>query len=203
MQKILCSIAILSFCSGCQSLGWSTPLGSQFVTPDAQGAFVEQDDFFGRVLTPSVSQATGNGYVYSVEFNPDVGVRGYAGLMPGASVSDLPPPNTVATLTGHYRVDWKTYETATSTNIQLDRQGGASGVVTLVADIDAGTLIGTSETANDLAVNGTFDGNDLSGTATFRGVTGPLQGLIGADEAIGVFHGSSSNSVHAGGFIAN
>ena len=202
-MKPLIAIAALFGCTACQSIGWSTPLDSQFVTPSLNGDIQELDDFFGNQPTPLMSQTTGNQVSYHVSFDPDLGVRGHAGVVPGAVVTDFASATNTMTMTGFYRVEWEIYETATTNNIQLEQQGKSGGNVTLVADINAGTFVGTSDQDSNLSVNGAFTGNDLSGTVTYRGVEGDLEGLIGGNEAVAAFHGNDARTVFAGGFIAN
>ncbi|WP_292021455.1 hypothetical protein [Maritimibacter sp. UBA3975] len=72
-----------------------------------------------------------------------------------------------------------------------------SGLITLTADFDAGTLTGSS---GDLDVAGLILVNDLNGAVSFRSVAGALDGEIGADGVLGAFHGSTGGTVYAGGF---
>lgn len=147
------------------------------------------------------SSVTSNGYAYAAGAVKDEGFQAYAGIASGASVS--PPPVTgSATLTG-------TFEVATVTTIfkNGDNLNGFSsfdsGPLSLSANFDAKTLTGTGSGTRELEINGTFSGDKLSGTAIYNDVSGPLTGLIGSNEAIGVFHGNSDSDIHAGGFIVD
>ena len=132
--------------------------------------------------------------------------------MPGASVAPV-SGLTSATYTG-------TFELALIDLILVlgDSVQGSStfdrGNISLTADFNAGTLTGSGTgldlgsfslllNGNQLSVDGTLNGTALSGTVTYDGVTGPLQGLVGSDEAIGAFHGHNDSQLFAGGFIAN
>ena len=64
---------------------------------------------------------------------------------------------------------------------------------------DSGTIAATVLSPINTTLAGNFDANGvLTGTAHISGFTGPLSGLIGQDNAVGVFY----NNVFSGGFVA-
>ncbi len=140
----------------------------------------------------------GDGYAYRVGARDGTGLIGQSGIIPGTSVAAAPP-------SGSYSYSG-TYELAkiTSINISGDSIYGFtsydSGSLTLSADFDGNTLSGRS---GDLAVNGTISNGDLSGGVTYDGVSGALDGMIGSDRSVGVFHGNNADTIFAGGFIVD
>lgn len=89
------------------------------------------------------------------------------------------------------------------------------GNVFLTVDFANGSLAGTGSSTDgiqsDIVVNGSISGRNLSGdvavnyvtpsaTTTFLSTT--LDGVVGENGAVGVFHGSDDNSALAGGFVA-
>lgn len=87
-----------------------------------------------------------------------------------------------------------------SGDIITGRTGRQSGVINLTADLDAGTLTGSTK---GLEVNGRMSGSDLAGGVSYRGVGvgGGLDGLVGSDQAIGAFHGNDADLIYSGGFL--
>jgi len=184
---------------------------SRFATPSSSGTFSEP----GRdILRDSGlrSSTTNNLVAYNITGADFEGFRATAGIASGASVT-APQDGGNATLSG--RFDLVTMQSITESG---DRISGVSfgdfGNLTLVADFVDDTLTGSSTgfdagslntrlRNNPISVDGTISGTTLSGTVTYNGVTGPLQGLVGGNEAIGAFHGNSDSQIHAGGFIVN
>ena len=191
--------------------GAADQTASGFKTPDAEGELsgnISPQVRFGN----DFSAVTGNGYAYQAGAIKDAGFQAYAGLVPGAVV-EAPTNATTATMTGRFEV---AFVDAILTGSETATGQGSidSGAITLTADFAQGTLTGGGTgidggfenfflNENLLTIDGAISGTTLSGTATYNGVSGPLQGLVGADEAIGAFHGNSDGQVHAGGFIAN
>jgi len=196
--------------SACNLIG--DPTNSGFTTPTNDGTIVGKVNTSPSRSASERSTITGNVYGYQVGAVKGDGLQGFAGIASGATVS-APLASGSATMNGTFRVG----------AIQNVSQNGTSfsglafndvGALTLVADFDAQTLTGsgTGEDGaginsrlnnNVLEIDGRFNGSTLSGTATYDGVSGPLQGLVGANEAIGAFHGHTDGAVHAGGFIVN
>ena len=73
-----------------------------------------------------------------------------------------------------------------------------TGAITLTADFGAGTLRGKGD---GLTVGGRMTAGTLTGSTTYGGVTGDLEGFVGASNAVGVFTGTSATSSIAGGFV--
>jgi len=161
---------------------------------------------------PTNSGFAGNGYGYQVGAVTNDGLQGFAGMVAGATVT--PPSSTTATYNGRFEVAYIDFiltssDGQVSGNTTLDR-----GDINLQADFAAGTLVGGGTgldggftnfllNENQLSVDGKIEGTTLTGTVTYDGVSGPLSGLVGGNETIGVFHGHDDNNVIAGGFIAN
>ena len=213
MKNPLIAVALMS-CTACGSSGFSTPIDSLFVSPDAQGRIPQAQAFLGGATQedPVFSQTTNNGYAFDVGIAPDDGIRGWTGLIPDAAVTAQPGGS--AEMSGGFNVAWAEIISASSNNVRTSSVQRDRGTVALVADFDAGTLRGARVPRNirtptgilpenELRVPGQFAGEALTGTVTYNGVTGPLEGIIGGNEAVGVFHGTSRQFVHAGGFIVN
>lgn len=171
---------------------------SEFVIPSASGTYVGELDIIDSTV---MTDGAGNGFSYAIGFYPAVGdttsIKAIAGLLPGTSVTEVPTSGT-ASYHGVYGVAFVT-DISVSSSILSGYAGEETGSITLNADFSAGTLKGS---AGGLTVNGEFSGTDLNGTVEFNGLTGELDGLIGGDATIGVFHGNDDDDVFAGGFGA-
>lgn len=189
MKKLLiCALAAgLSGCSLADVF-----IKSSFETPSSSGTFSNLDSVF---RSGTGTNAIGT-YAFAVGDSGGTGFRAHAGIVPGAVVATPPPSSGIATMSG-------TYQLATVTGINIsysDIQGfanSASGSITLTADFGAQTLTGSS---GNFTVDGNFEGTDLSGSIDYGGTSATLDGLMGADAALGVFHGRTDTSLIAGGF---
>ncbi|APX10394.1 hypothetical protein [Tateyamaria omphalii] len=114
---------------------------------------------------------------------------GVAGILPNNQVGGAPTVAT-ASYAGDYNLSY-----ADSNSFETN----VAGKITLNADFGQGTLIGQS---GGLAVNGNITGQNIGGTASYRGVDAPLAGRIGNDRAVGAFAGHTNRKVLVGGFIA-
>ena len=208
MRSHLALLSLVAL-SGC-ALGFGDPTDSGFATPDASGDLSRVDS--GARSGSDFSALTGNGYGNQVGAVDDDGLQGFAGLVSGATVS-APLTTGSTTMTGDFELAVIDFIIQNGTSVTgqstLDR-----GNLTLNVDFEnrrvtgGGTGLdgGISNIVLDnnvLAVDGQFVGDALTGTVTYDGVSGPLRGLVGSNEAIGAFHGHSDNQVHAGGFIVN
>ena len=197
----LAGIATLAAC-GSQT---ADPTNTGFATPSSAGTLSVLDSVTrdGDVTSP----ITGNTYAFQVGSIEGRGLQGFAGIAPGATVQEA-TGSEVATLNGTFQVG-VIDSVNTSGSLVSGTATSDIGGISLTADFGAGTLTGSgsginpSLNGNTLEIDGTINGDKLSGSATYMGVTGPLDGLVGTDEAIGVFHGHTDNQLHAGGFIAN
>lgn len=179
-------------------------------------------------LDPGVNQSTSN----SVS-EPGVGLvayaagleslapraAAYAGIESGSTVGATQTSGT-GTYTGFYGVAIADDVDRGSTFITA-QTGQSAGNVTLNANFGDGTLTGTGSSiaggfTTDITVDGAISGSDVSGTVLVNhqpatptpglsagSVTATLDGLIGADGALGAFHGTDSNTALAGGFAAS
>ncbi len=144
--------------------------------------------------------SVGDGYAYEVGVDGGNGFVAQSGILASTQVADLPASGT-ATMTG-------TYSAARITSISLSNgrlsglANNGSGALTLVANFDNNTLIGSS-TNQLLYVNGTFAGKALDGTVLYRGIPGVLTGRVGGDQAVGAFHGKTDTAIMAGGFMVD
>ncbi len=146
------------------------------------------------------SAVTSNRYAYEVGPTWLDKFGAFSGISSGASVT-APPDTGVVTMTGSYEAAYM-FGIEAGFVVSSGYASRDSGSMSVSVDYAAGTLVGGSNDGT-LAVNGTFTGTSLGGSATFDGVSGPLKGLVGGNEAIGVFHGHNSTTTHAGGFIVN
>lgn len=202
----VCAIALLQACGGSEAVDGTS---SGFQKPAFFGDLQGIDDV--SFSDDGYSYVTGNRYQHEVGSTEGKGLLAHAGIVAGASVSRV-PTSGVARMSGSFTV----------TAVQdIHAEGGLasgfatrdSGNITLTADFGAGTLTGSSRgqnlifsdyhNGNSISVNGRFSGNDLNGTVSYNGVSGPLDGLIGENEAIGVFHADRGSQIHSGGFIVN
>lgn len=113
-----------------------------------------------------------------------------AGILRENSVGGAP---TVATAryTGQYNLSY------------ADRgrfEANVSGNITLTADFTNGRLTGE---AGRLSIDGRINEQNVTGSATYRGVRATLTGQIGDSRTVGAFAGNTANAVVAGGYIAN
>jgi len=179
--------------SACMSLE-DLNTDSGFVAPTTSGAFSNTLD--GQVAGAD-QNAEGDGYSYRVGNGTNTGFLGHAGMIPGSDVSAAPASGAVS-----YAGTW---EMAQITSIFVSGgmingfTGTNSGSLTLTADFSSGAVSGGGD---GLTIDGALRGTDLSGTVTYQGVDGSLDGLVGGDGAVGAFHGNSGDIIYAGGFLA-
>lgn len=132
---------------------------------------------------------------------PEVISYAYAGIAPGFDVGATVNTGT-ATYSARYTYVTVDYETSIFGLSGNPRSDG--GIIDLNADFAAGTLTGAT---SDLAVDGSINGDDLSGTVKvqyssyYNPIIGKLDGFIGATGTIGAFHGSDNETALAGGFV--
>lgn len=171
----------------------NTTFISGFATPNADGTFSTS---LTPAFTGSFKDSDEYGFAYEVtRLGTSLGAR--SGLLPGTQVGDLPTTG-MAAMSGI----WNAAEIG-----KTDGQGRdygepvrASGRITLRADFLYGTLEGETD---DFRVLGRFDSAILQGNAYFKDRPAALSGLIGRDRAIGVFHGTDSDTAYSGGFYVS
>lgn len=146
------------------------------------------------------SGVTGNRYAYEVGPTLYDKFGAYAGISGTPSVTP-PPTSGVVVMTGTYEAAYMFGINSTFASAS-GFAGETTGPMVVTVDYGTGSLQGSS-TSGLLSVNGNFSGTSLTGTATFDGLAGPMEGLVGGDEAIAVFHGQSDSKIHAGGFIVH
>jgi len=191
--KLAAAGALALVVSGCASSNQYTD--SRFASVDASG-FV-QSDVSSRINVRETDLA-GNGFGAQVGLARDVddGFIGEAGLLP--TTTGGPRATASGTYTGRYEV-------AEAENIQLNgqiltgRTNLTAGTITLDLDTGAGTLTGLDA---EIEVNGRVSGTSVTGSVVFKGTEGDLQGVVGQDRAVTVFHGNNSNRIYAGGILA-
>jgi len=164
---------------------------SGFATPNADGTF---SGTLTPAFTGSFKDADGNGFAYEVS-RTGTALGAQAGILPGTQVGDLPPTGFAA-MSGV----WNLAEIGKTngTGREFGEALQYSGRITLRADFDFGTLEGDSE---DLRVLGTFDSTVLTGDVFFQDRPAALTGRIGADRAVGAFHGANGDVSFSGGFF--
>lgn len=174
-------------------------IDSSFEDVDASGNFEHSLDP-SQNISDEVS-AGSDGFAYQVGVLEGEGFVAEVGMLPTTSVSALPTSGS-AIYTG-------IYELAGVEDAFLDDDGDLhgqpifeSGVISLSASFGDGTLTGESNNGN-LIVDGTFDGKNLDGSVEYNGIDGDLDGLIGGDRTVGIFHGHDDENIYAGGFIAD
>ncbi|SMY07916.1 hypothetical protein LOM8899_02061 [Flavimaricola marinus] len=210
MRTLAAAAPALALLSGCGAIALGDPTNSGFAVPSATGQLSEVQSSTA-VGGSDFSSLTGNGYGYQVGSVSNDGLQGFAGLVPGASVAPATTPGLV-TMEGDFELAYIGFILAVDTEVS----GSAvtdQGRLTMNVDFSDGSVTGSGTgidsfsnfllNGNALEIDGTLTGNQLNGTATYNGVTGPMQGLIGSNEGIGVFQGHTDGQVHAGGFIVN
>lgn len=157
----------------------------------------------------SVSRAAVGTVAYATGLNTVTGQAvAVAGIASGANVGAAVTSGT-ATYVASYEYQVIDQVVRSSTTISGNRVA-ESGIIAINADFGAGTMAGTS---SELDVSGTISGTSVTGTATamysdplnsINGtVSGPLEGMIGADGVVAAYHGSDDNTVFAGGLVGN
>jgi len=183
-------------------------LESGFAPASSTGTIGKLDQvYIDNVITSPID---GDQFAYEVGAVRGEGFQAYAGFLPGAEV--VPPPTTgTATYNGAFFVGFMADVTRNDdeiTGVALED----IGAITMDIDFGGGTMTASGTgivtespffNGNAFNAEGTFTGTEMTGTVTYNGVSGPMQGMMGADEAMGVFHGLAENQVHAGGFGAN
>lgn len=196
-MRVISKLSILGAAialSGCQTIQDRATI-SGFTSPTASG--VIDGDLSNRVTGREID-ADGDGFAYATGSISGEGLAAKAGLVAGTDVS-TPPITGTATFSGVYEL-----RRITGIFISSDSISGfpasETGQIALDANFADGSLTGTS---GSLTVDGTMNGETLSGSVTYRGVEGPLRGLVGSDKTIGAFHGNDESLIYAGGFLAN
>jgi hypothetical protein len=172
---------------------------TRFVTPSPTGAInIGLQDATSRVYTTSTDSRSG--FAFQTGQIENEGLFAVAGLLPGSTVTAA--PSSSANYTGTYNLVAISGIALTDDSIYGFRRE-ESGSLTLQANFANGSVVSAPGSA--LSVNGTANGRDLSGTVSYNGISGALDGLIGGDRAIGAFHGEGNDDtyMYAGGFIAN
>lgn len=207
--RFVVSAGACCFLAGCGG-GGSTSTTTSGFAPVAAGSVVTA---LASRTDNSVTDTAGV-IAYAVGFDPADDVlqaQAYAGI----ETANVGAAGTgAATFNGTYA--FGVMENVFRSGTQITASSAQSaGAVTLSVDFNTGALSGTGSSAigitSDITVNGSVSGRDLAGTVdvnyetpffTTTSLTTTLDGLVGADGAVGVFHGSDGNSALAGGFVA-
>ncbi|WP_342076997.1 hypothetical protein [Yoonia sp. SS1-5] len=131
----------------------------------------------------------------------DTGYAAFSGILPASQVSTPPTSGSVV-----YDASF-----VVSAFVDVSQEGGQStavsgvgnnGDITLVADFADQTLTGATE---QFEVDGLIggSGSELGGTVRWLDIEGQRTGLIGSDQVVGAFHGSSDSVVFAGGLVGS
>lgn len=193
MNKLfIASIALtaLSACGGASTSGTSFPIGEVPAPPAAT--------YVGDVGTVRLLQ--GGGFTFAVPFN-GLTVAPQANLLP-TPIPALPPTSGTTEMTGRFDLVRLTDLTVVG-DLPTGTREQISGPMTLAVTFGAAGTNAIITAAGDLTVNATYDPanqNRLAGTVSYQGVAGAVSGLMGADQALGVFQGSQETTAYAGGF---
>lgn len=167
------------------------------------------DASLGKELNGSVSRTSVGTVAYVSGLDNKRGQAvALAGIAPGANVGSAVTSGsaTYSTTYGYTVIDnvYRTDPTFSKDGEIGGSQREETGLVTLTADFDKGTLTGST---SGIDVNGTISGSDVGGSVTTtsgpsRTVQGAsLDGNIGSTGVIGAFHGSDGNTTVAGGLV--
>lgn len=199
MLRIFCVLVCALSVTGCASTslgiggtpdytvtGFSTPsTGSLASIPVSLGN--ETND---RIF---ISGIGGAAYVTGTT---DEGARAFAGIIPGTDAGATVTSGTIVYDTNYEIISIE--DIFVSGGFLTGQQDKRTGSMTLTADFNANTLRGSDSV---LQVNGTILNSDINGFVRYSGINGPLDGVIGADAAVGAFHGNNDRIVFSGGFI--
>lgn len=185
-------IAGAMFLAGCEAQIIDDNTDSRFDTPSASGSFASvSNGSSGGIFV------NGQGFAFEAGASNDTGLIAVSGLLPSTTVS-APPVSGSAVYNGRYEL---VRVSSFSLNYDTNEISGFalqdSGDISLTANFDSSKLTGSS---GDLSVNGDINGVNLDGSVRYKDVRGTLDGLIGSDKAVGVFHGNDSDEIYAGGF---
>ncbi|WP_293447928.1 hypothetical protein [Planktotalea sp.] len=155
----------------------ATTLRTGFATPNPDGTF---DSSLTTILKGGYRDDAGNGYAFELG-RDGTAFSALVELLPETDLGALPATG-IATMRGEYQV----IEVGKSDGDVRDygEPVATSGRLTLRADFDFATLQGSDGTLN---IDGTFDGQSLSGAAYFNARAAELSGRIGSEHAVGIF----------------
>lgn len=205
--RIVFLVGVCGLLAGCgggsqnaTSSGFDSFIGGQPAT-----LLINQDD--NTVFGPAGTIGYANGFTATGPLE----ARAVAGIQ---SENVGTAGTGTATFSGLYAFGVLEDVVLTETEISA-RDAQSAGNVFLNVDFNTGSLSGTgSSTAgiqSDITVNGSISGRNLSGdvavnyetpAATMTSLATTLDGFVGVNGAVGVFHGSDANSALAGGFVA-
>ncbi|PUB16383.1 hypothetical protein [Yoonia sediminilitoris] len=192
MNKLKClSAACLVFASACTDQIIDDNTTSRFVTPEANGAILSPGG-----ATGGFTDSFGQGYAFKAGSDGD-GIAAVAGVIPGTVATEAPTSGTIR-FEGNYQlvsVGGFFLDDGNVVGISVP----VAGPISLNGNFDDGTLRGS---ADRLSIDGRISGNALSGNVEYDGVEGKLTGVIGANKAVGAFHGNDEDDIYAGGFYA-
>lgn len=168
---------------------------SSFVTPSSTGGI---NVGLTQTNTDGIVSPAGEGFLFQTGVREGEGLEAVVGILPGTEVTFRPSEGS-ATYTGNYSI---------GTIRDIDASGGQiigfpgveQGVLTISVDFASGAVEGQASNGQ-LFLTGGLVGRDLAGTVVYREVAGPLDGLVGGDQAFGVFHGNDADLIYAGGFV--
>ena len=179
--------------AGCLQDLYPDQTDSGFADIDSSGSVMETLD---QQSFAWLIDADGDGFGYSSGTEPGGGLRALSGFTKASDI-DLRPVTSVGSYTGRYELI-EVYDIEVSFGYVSGSQRRVTDEIVLDADFAAGTLTGRS---GQLSVSGRAIGSQLTGSVTYRGVSGDLQGNLGDDKAIGAFHGNDDDLIYAGGFL--
>ncbi len=180
---------------------------SRFVTVDPSGDI--NTGLTGVQGDGDMIDNAGVGFAYQA--GVDLGSASFvaeAGVVGTDQVTALPQTGTL-TYNGFFELVHVDRDAVTDSTAEVH---STIGVMSLSANLNTNSVTGQSAGTGDsgaplLVVNGALTGTDLSGTARYRDfgedMTGPLTGAVGADKAVGAFHGNNEADAFAGGFLVD
>lgn len=168
-----------------------TTLTTQFRRPDANGSYSKS---LSSLFRGSYRDGDGNGYAIGLDRN-GTDITALVGLLPGTTGGSLPASGT-ASMSGRYHVA----EISKSNDQGRDyaEPHFTLGQIRLNVNFAQGILRGSDGT---LSIDASFQSKHLQGQAVFNGRGAVLDGRIGTDRAVGVFHGTDSDTAMVGGFM--
>lgn len=208
MRALAGSLAALAL-AACSSGGG---LGIGGGGPDyASSGFAEAGDngFLTGALVDQLSirfvEADGAGFAYRAGLDAQDNYTAQSGLV-GAALIDRPAASGQLRYTGSASM---MIINRSDRNDSFAESEQFSSTVVVRADLDSGTFRGRTPQPQgfnpwQLTFSGQIEGNRMTGAARLTGrsfdLSGPLDGRIGSERAIAVFHGNDEEDTFAGGF---
>ncbi|WP_386681346.1 hypothetical protein [Loktanella sp. R86503] len=197
LSRALFSLPFLSLAACGSSSTDAITTAAGFAAVNAQGVITGSataDDASGGALSVGDIGQTKSGYAYLVESEGNT-ISARSALINPAGITTRPTTGT-ARFTADFQLS-EVRDTNSSTTVTE-----AEGSLPINIALGTGRVTGSGD---GLQVSGQMNatGPAFTGTTTWRGVTGDLQGRADNTRIIGAFNGANDTAAYAGGFIGS